>query len=93
MHACLCGVYFEPLTLDRSGAVTVAWTMYEQAPEKNLQQHPHGLFRFPGAASSCTFSCPPVQHKSKRLQAGSGQLTTKPRRRSDNSPVYNEGPD
>lgn len=38
MPECLYVVYFEPLKLDRSGAVTRARTMYDQTPETNLQR-------------------------------------------------------
>lgn len=38
MHECLSVVYFEPLKLDRSGAVTRAWTMYDQTSERNVKR-------------------------------------------------------
>lgn len=70
-------VDFEPPELNGSWVLKRAWTMHEQTPGQSQQRSPHESFRFRGAASSCTFNCPPVQHKARHSALARQQMTNK----------------
>lgn len=80
-------VDFEPPELNGSWALQRAWTMHEQTPGQSQQRSPHESFRFRGAASSCTFNCPPVQHKA-RHSALERQQTTGKNTHGDTEPPH-----